>query len=77
MPVGGVSGGEKHGSAPEGTRPLNLSHVALGRLSTSSGSLDWPGRLLHRPALSTQSPRMRPSRVASWDGPAAVPERRV
>ena len=28
---GGVSVGEKHGSAPEGTRPLNLSRVALGR----------------------------------------------
>lgn len=27
----GVSVREKHGSAPEGMRPLNLSHMALGR----------------------------------------------
>lgn len=50
MPVG-ASVGEKHRSAPQGAQPLNLSPCEpRGALSTSSGSLEWPGRPLHRPA---------------------------
>lgn len=73
-------GGECPGEArvcPRGDAALELEPRGSGALSTSSGSLDWPGRLLHRPALTAQSPNTRPSGVASWDSPAAVPERRV
>lgn len=76
MPVG-ASVGEKHGSAPQGDAALELEPCGSGALSTSSGSLNWPGRPLHRPALSAQSPRTRPSWVASWDGSAAVPDHRA
>lgn len=72
-----LCGGECRGEAhlcPRGDAALELEPHGSGVLSTSPRSLDWPGRLLHRPALSAQSPRTRPSGVASWDGPAAVPD---
>lgn len=76
VPMGGECPGEAR-VCPRGDAALELEPHGSGALSTSSGSLDWPGRLLHRPALTAQSPNTRPSGVASWDSPAAVPERRV
>ena len=76
VPVG-ESVGEKHGSAMPRVMALEHEPRGSGALSTSSGSLNWPGKLLHRPALSAQSPCTCPSWVASWDGSAAVPDHRA
>lgn len=73
----GARWGRVSGLPCGGDAALELEPRGSGALSTSSGSLNWPGRLLHRPALSAQSPRRRPSWVASWDGSAAVPDHRA
>lgn len=52
----GASVGEKHGFAPQGTEQPELEPCGSGALSTSSGSLNWPGRPLHRPAQCTEPP---------------------